>query len=236
MKIKFKPEAGEMRHAVAASFDISGFSSFCRQPNAHAYLNRYLAALFDFFDASFEDGWRDFWEGGKNRTQVQRPDFIKYTGDGALMLWLRDSGEEFTSEFCTALVGAFRHFQLELPKNVAAWESHWRVPSLPKRARLGIALGPVNSLTSSNGSLFDETTDYAGYCINLAVRLQDHCPDVGFIVHQPVQPKLPKLLELDAKRMKGATDEPVYVFSDDFERFGTAYPKEAAAKFARKER
>jgi hypothetical protein len=97
---------------------------------------------------------------------------------------------------------------------------------------LGIATGPVQPLQSSTNTLFPAVVDYAGYCINLAVRLQDHCPAIGFIVHQPLQPKLEGLVPLDAKRMKGSLDEPVYVFADDFQRYSNAAPKEAAAKFA----
>jgi hypothetical protein len=60
--------------------------------------------------------------------------------------------------------------------------------------------------------------DYAGYCINLAVRLQDHCPAVGFIIHQPVNPKIDGLLAKEAVKMKGSMDEPVYIFEEDYKR------------------
>jgi hypothetical protein len=63
---------------------------------------------------------------------------------------------------------------------------------------------------------FDSPVDYAGYCINLAVRLQDHCPEIGFIVHEPVLPKLDGLIKWVAHGMKGIRSEPVLVFATDF--------------------
>ena len=62
------------------------------------------------------------------------------------------------------------------------------------------------------------TVDYAGYPVNLAVRLQDQCPQVGFLIHQPVQPQLEGLRAMKAVGMKGVLDELVYAFADDYQR------------------
>jgi class 3 adenylate cyclase len=233
--IRFSPEPENIRHAIAASFDMSGFSPFCRRPNAHAYLTRYLAHLFEAFDTAFQDSWRDCFKDTSHLIQVPRPDFAKYTGDGALLLWVRDGGEEFSNEFCTSVVAALRHFQQQLPEKIAGWERQWRTDNLPKIARFGIAIGPVQPLSAPYVTILDhEIIDYAGYCINLAVRLQDHCPAVGFIVHAPVAPELEGLISLQALKMKGSLDEPVYVFKDDFDRACSAAPKLVHTKFTTK--
>jgi hypothetical protein len=118
---------------------------------------------------------------------------------------------------------------------VSNWEKEWKALNFPKIARFGIATGPVHSLFSPLGLVLldaGEVVDYAGYCINLAVRLQDHCPQVGFIIHAPLQPELKSLLGITALKMKGTLDEPVFVFEDDFKRANTAVPKLMKAKFA----
>jgi class 3 adenylate cyclase len=234
-RIKFSPEPAKMRHAIAASFDMSGFSSFCNRPNSHAYLNRYMAALFDLFDVAFEDFWRDLFKDTSRLIQVPRPDFCKYTGDGALLLWVREKGEDFSNDFCTSVVAALRNFQRQLPQIVAGWEREWRASELPKIARFGISTGPVQPLVTAERLTFmdpGEVIDYAGHCINLAVRLQDHCPAVGFIVHEPVHPQLEGLAIMRALKMKGALDEPVYIFQEDYRRAESVSPKELKGKFA----
>jgi len=50
------------------------------------------------------------------------------------------------------------------------------------------------------------------------VRLQNHCPEIGFLVHGPVHPNLPGLKKLKAVKMKGTQDEPVFAFESDLEQ------------------
>ena len=210
---------------------MSGFSKFCLGPTAHAYLNRYIASLFDLFDDAFKDWARDFFKDTSGFTQVPRPDFSKYTGDGAILVWAKDDAKALTSEFCTSVVAALRHFQQVLPARISSWEREWHTHSLPKIARFGIAIGPVHPLETDAGPFLTETIDYAGYPINLAVRLQDHCPEVGFIIHGPLHPKLDGLVELKALKMKGSMDEPVFAFAEDYKRATAEVPKEVKAKF-----
>jgi hypothetical protein len=67
--------------------------------------------------------------------------------------------------------------------------------------------------------------------INLAVRFQDHCPEIGFIVHAPLEPKIEQLVKLIAKGMKGTIEEPVFVFGDDYQRALAAAPRNVKSKF-----
>jgi class 3 adenylate cyclase len=232
-RITFSPEPQPTRYAIVASFDMSGFTKFCSRSDTHLQISRYLARLFQAFDASFEDFWRDLLKLRSGLVQVPRPDHMKFTGDGALALWVREKAADFSSSFCTSLVAALRHFQQQLPKKVAAWETEWRSTDLPSHARFGITTGPVHPLAAEASTTFyDEPVDYAGYHINLAVRLQDHCPDIGFITHAPVDPKLQGLVKLRAVGMKGTFDEPVYVFDQDLHRASKKAPAQIQAKFA----
>jgi class 3 adenylate cyclase len=214
--IKFLSEGAKTQHALAASFDLSGFSPFCLHPNAHAYLACYIANLFDLLESSFAE-IPALQTTPSKPAQAPLPTLSKYTGDGALLLWVADTAAEFTSAYSTSIVLALRRFQQCLPARVATWEKEWHTNSLPCRARVGIAAGPVQRLKRQVDTLIPETMDYAGYPINLAVRLQDHCPEVGFMIHQPVQPQLDGLLAMRAVKPKGALDEPVYVFAEDYQ-------------------
>jgi class 3 adenylate cyclase len=212
-KIEFDAKPKPTEYAIAASFDLSGFSEFCRHPNAHAYVTRYLASFFEQFDRLFKSSWEKTYKDFKKEPEPCNPTIAKYTGDGALLLWVRPRAEDFEGEFATAIVLGLRAFQMELPKIVGTWESKWRAPVLPKSLRVGVAAGPVYPL-ADNG-FFDEVIDYAGYCINLAVRLQDHAREYPFLIHKPVQPALEGLFEQTIKGMKGMLDEPVFAFADD---------------------
>jgi|SRR5581483_273400 len=216
-KIEFLEEPTRSRSAVVASFDLSGFSKFCSRPGGHDCINKYLSNLFKFFDGVFGDDWRKKVETKVEAIRVPRPGFVKFTGDGALLMWLRDSQSDFTVEFCTSLVAALRHFQTSLPAEVEKWERVWRVTGLPKSARIGVAVGSVCPLMRASEIWgISETVDYVGYCINLAVRLQDHCPQVSFLAHGPLHPHLEDVLLVPAVKIKGSVDEPVYLFRDEY--------------------
>lgn len=174
-KIEFSSDPLPVKYAIAASFDLSGFSTFCRGPNAHAYLSRYLAAVFQSFNQVFVDFLPEIFSIDGKLTTAPRPNFLKYTGDGALMLWVRDDSSDFSAKLCTSIVLALRAFQQKLPALVQQWERDWRTIGLPRQARIGIAIGPVHPLNSPSAeyTLLEDIVDYVGYCINLAVRSLD---------------------------------------------------------------
>ena len=62
----------------------------------------------------------------------------------------------------------------------------------------------------------DEAQDWFGHCINLAVRLQDHCPELGLIIHDALKPKLSGLISKIALIKKGAREVPVRIFEQDW--------------------
>jgi class 3 adenylate cyclase len=230
--ISFLPDAQPAQHAIAASFDISGFSVFCKRHDAHASLSRYLSALFDDLAKMFQPGFRDYVPGFEGVTEVPKPTLAKFTGDGAILLWVRPSGLNFTPEMCTSIVAGMRAFQKQVPLCIQRWQSEWMLSNLPKTVRVGIATGPVQPLTTLDFFDSPKVIDYVGYCINLAVRLQDHCPEIGFLIHEPIQPKLSGLRKILAHGMKGALREPVYVIDKDFQRYKLENRRDSLLKFA----
>ncbi len=135
------------------------------------------------------------------------------------MIWFAGTDEGFSEAFCTGLVAAMRKLQEHISERVPQWEKKWRIHSLPKGARFGIAKGLVYPLREQSVVFIPGSElDYVGYCINLAVRLQNHCPELGFLIHSPIHPNLPELVELTALEMKGTRDEPVFAFNEDLKK------------------
>ena len=145
------------------------------------------------------------------------------------MFWIRDRQEDFSQEFCNLVVQTMREFQTKLAGEVPGCEKKWRVHKLPKRVRIGIATGVVYALRPPHAfTSLTDPNDYVGYCVNLAVRLQGHCSDLGFLVHGDLHPELPDMDAYAAVKMKGTQTEPVVLFREDA---GRVTPAEFKAKF-----
>src|SRR5207249_2003782 len=87
----------------------------------------------------------------------------------------------------------------------------------PRRIRFGVAAGSVYKLTYEDGS----GTEYIGYAINLASRLQKYCRELGFIGSARVD--LPRkflkecsYIRVVAKDLKGFPREIVLVDEREF--------------------
>lgn len=167
---KFNPEIlglgnlsarGEYTEALAAVFDLEGFTYFCDQSDPHLatpeFLNDFLGWLFKKLSMGFKrEETKDkvvLWSG--------LPFFSKFMGDGVLFIWdTTYTGEkkglgnavELLRRICKDYITDFR------PRIKA------KVVRPPRRLRCGIARGRVISV--GNGE------DFIGPCINIASRLQ----------------------------------------------------------------
>lgn len=218
--LQFDSKPTEGRDSIVVSFDLCGFSDFCNQADAYATIPKFISSLFDEL-GKFQIGSLTAALLGSSMGEkyILQPDFIKFTGDGALMIWFAGTDEGFSEAFCTGLVAAMRKLQEHISERVPQWEKKWRIHSLPKGARFGIAKGLVYPLREQSVVFIPGSElDYVGYCINLAVRLQNHCPELGFLIHSPIHPNLPELVELTALEMKGTRDEPVFAFNEDLKK------------------
>lgn len=229
--INFGSDKSEPKQAIVVSFDLSGFSDFCNRADAHIVLPKFLSRLFAELNGFLMEGWRaglenlgEFLGLAGERRKVVKPEYIKFTGDGALMIWFTGWDGKFSDAFCSALVIAMRNLQQRIAAAVPEWEKEWRIVGLPNQARFGIAVGQVYGLRDA-GSIYNEPVDYVGYSINLAVRLQNHCPQVGFLVHKTLHPSAPGIIALEAIGMKGARSEPVFAFASDLEGLLDGYFK-----------
>jgi hypothetical protein len=148
-------------HALAAVFDLEGFSSFCHQSGSHLevpeYLNDFLWWLFTEISTLFKEGQK------KNRVRVwgSLPFFAKFMGDGVLFLWdtERSGAETGIGNIILRLDVIRKRYVSEFLPQMKS-----KIDNPPQRLRCGIARGQIMSI--GNGQ------DYVGSCINIASRLQ----------------------------------------------------------------
>jgi class 3 adenylate cyclase len=147
--------------ALAAIFDLEGFTSFCSQIDPQLvipdYLSRFLEWLFETIGKEFQI------EESKSHALLwaRLPFFAKFMGDGVLFLWdtkysdnqadignivvcLKDICDKYKTEFLPSI-----HLDIDRP---------------PVRLRCGLARGQILSIGDGK--------DYVGPCINMASRLQ----------------------------------------------------------------
>jgi class 3 adenylate cyclase len=163
--------------AIAAIFDLTGFTHFCRQIDPQLSVPLYLQTFLDWIFSRIRDETvAETHETGVELYQPL-PFLIKFMGDGLLVLWdtasMNNVNITNTVVMCSMICDSYtQHFIPTLNSKVA---------EPPPSLRCGIARGTVLSVGSKN--------DYVGSCINLAARLQQlpsislACSRRGFDLH-----------------------------------------------------
>lgn len=148
------------RTAIAAVFDLQGFTVFCKQIEPHLAVPIYLSGFLNWIFAAIrtETTQRQYRDGVKVWHDL--PFFTKFMGDGLLVLWDATSMSQTWQHnlilSCANILGFYRtDFLPKMRRKVA---------DVPPALRCGIAKGTVFSV--GNGE------DYVGSCINVATRLQ----------------------------------------------------------------
>ena len=146
--------------ALAAVFDLSGFTNFCNQVDPQLAVPEYLSRFLDWlFDEVRTELTARSYKGAK-ALWAEIPFLAKFLGDGVLFLW--DTRNMSETRICSIVSLLFdvcedygHIFYPEIRKTVV---------EPPNALRCGIARGRVFSV--GNGQ------DYVGPCINIASRLQ----------------------------------------------------------------
>lgn len=154
---------GEYVDALAAVFDLEGFTKFCNQSDPHLatpeFLSEFLKWLFQKISSDITVS-EDKTEK-KMKLWCSLPFFSKFMGDGILFLW------DTTYANSNFEIG---NVILLMKRVCADYASEFRpkmknmVAGTPARLRCGIARGRIISV--GNGQ------DFVGSCINVASRLQ----------------------------------------------------------------
>ena len=148
------------RDAIAAVFDLSGFTNFCRQVDPHLSVPTYLSEFLNWLFRGIRDELvdRSFRQGKLLFTEL--PFFAKFLGDGVLFLW--DTSNMDVGKMCNTVV-LLRNVCLAYSKEFVP-EMRKRISEIPPSLKCGVARGIVCSV--GNGE------DFIGPCINIASRLQ----------------------------------------------------------------
>lgn len=148
-------------NALAAVFDLEGFTIFCSQIDPQLvipeYLNGFLPWLFKEVAARYTRETRE----DQQLLWGSLPFFAKFMGDGVLFLWNTDLSHDLTGigndVICVHDVA--NKYKTDFLPTVSRAHSN-----VPRRLRVGLARGQVFSVGDGN--------DFVGPCINMASRLQ----------------------------------------------------------------
>ena len=147
--------------AIAAVFDLQGFTNFCKQIEPHLsvpiFLSDFLGWLMERLKEEAKE--KEYEEGILLYSPL--PFLVKFMGDGLLVLWdagqMTESNRRNVIASCDSICRDYRATFL-----VGIEE---KVSDPPPALRCGVARGMVYSVGDGN--------DYVGSCINMAARLEN---------------------------------------------------------------
>ena len=203
--------------ALAASFDLTGFTKFCSQVDPHLCVPEFLSSFLDWlFKQLLTEFVTESHEGGK-QLWASLPFMAKFTGDGVLFLWN-------TKGMRPTAIGNVIASLANICQNYEAYfypEMKKRVTEIPTRLRCGVARGAVCSV--------GDREDYVGPCINIACRLNKLSPlsfcfsQRGLAIEKHLMPDGVERFLLRRVSIRGIGDsELVYVPAKEFKRLRKA--------------
>jgi hypothetical protein len=151
---------GKYFEALAAIFDLEGFTSFCNQIDPHLVIPEYLNSFLGWLFKELSDEFKHKQAGKHTSLWAQLPFFAKFLGDGVLFLW---STEELDQDDLGNVVISLRNICLKYNSSFLP-AIRKTITKPPKRLRCGIARGQIISI--------GDQRDFVGPCINVASRLQ----------------------------------------------------------------
>jgi class 3 adenylate cyclase len=202
--------------AIAAIFDLSGFTRFCNQVDSYLAIPRFLKDFLEWFFDSIRKGLTESRNGGTTYLWTELPVMVKFLGDGLLLIW--NAGGIRESRACQIVATLYdvchdyqSRFYPEMSLNVN---------KPPAVLRCGVARGKVFSVGDGR--------DYVGHCINNASRLShlsslSFCfPHHGFQVREQMPQEYARLFTPKYVNIRGVgEDEMVWVVGEEFEKLSS---------------
>jgi hypothetical protein len=146
--------------AIAALFDLDGFTNFCKQVEPHLSVPHYLSGFLDWIFAEIRKETIETEHPNGFELWHELPFFTKFMGDGLLILWDTKSMDKSAQHnLIISCLNIIANYKKGFLPGMAR-----KVTDAPSQLRCGIAKGTVYSVGNGN--------DYVGSCINLAARLQ----------------------------------------------------------------
>jgi class 3 adenylate cyclase len=155
-------QEGKYIQALAAFYDLEGFTAFCNQVDSHLVIPEFLKLFIDWLFTSLADEFKESVTNGRVILWNSLPFYTKFLGDGILFLW---DTAAFSSDFPSIANIAYNlhavsnQYQTEFLPDIKKC-----VSKPPAKLRCGVARGQIISIGEGN--------DYVGSCINIAARLQ----------------------------------------------------------------
>ncbi|OGO32772.1 MAG: hypothetical protein A2Z29_00765 [Chloroflexi bacterium RBG_16_56_11] len=199
--------------AVAAIFDLSGFTRFCNQVDSYLAIPRFLNGFLDWFFEGVRKGLTEKRNNGQTYLWAGLPVMVKFLGDGLLLIWnARGMKEPQICRLVATLYDLCRDYRSDFYPGMSLM-----VNKPPAVLRCGIARGKVFSVGGGK--------DYVGHCINSASRLSHlgsltFCfPHHGFPVREFMPVEDARLFTQKYVTIRGVgEDELVWVVGTEFER------------------
>jgi len=162
---------------LAVIFDLAGFSTFFNEAGDQEYVPTFLNEVLNTVRIAIGGGEPYWYESKIPARALEPPVHVKFLGDGALYVWKlpEDSAEaeRLRIYLCNRLFNIHNNFE-KILDHIA---EEVPVVGLPPSIRFGVASGVLYELTREDGA-----SEFIGFPINLASRLQSYCRGLGFIV------------------------------------------------------
>lgn len=199
--------------AIAAVFDLAGFTRFCNQVDPHLAVPAFLSQFLDWLFNEVRIGLTATNYGDRKALWAELPFLAKFLGDGVLLLWnTLGMSEALMCRVVTTLYGISRGYRQKFYPEI-----RMVVEKPPMVLRCGLARGRIFSV--GNGR------DCVGHCINTASRLQKlslltFCfPNRGFNIQQNMQDPYRQLFVQKAVSVRGVGEnELVWVLDEEFNK------------------
>jgi class 3 adenylate cyclase len=206
---------GQYVQALAAIYDLEGFTAFCNQVDSHLVVPDFLATYLQWLFESLKAKFCNSHNGSQALLWSSLPIFTKFMGDGLLLIWNTErTGAELSAihNIVITLLEITIEYRTTFLKLV---EPHYS--NIPPRLRCGVSRGQIVSI--------GDDADYVGSCINIAARLQK-LPGLTFAVSRRGcdllglgSTTLTKGLILRKVELRGiGADERIFILKDEFER------------------
>ena len=201
------------KEAIAAVFDLTGFTRFCNQVDSYLAIPKFLNDFLEWFFSSVRAELSEENHQRQTSFWAELPVLVKFLGDGLLLLWNTRTMTE--AQICRIVVSLYRicyAYRHDLYPNMSMV-----VNKPPKVIRCGVARGKV--FTVGNGR------DYVGHSINNASRLShlgplSFCfPHRGFPVRDYMSAEYARLFIPKYLSVRGiGENEIVWVVKSEFDR------------------
>jgi class 3 adenylate cyclase len=199
------------KDAIVAVFDLTGFTAFCNQVDAHLAIPRFLADFLEWLFTNIRRRMTEQSPGIEDAMVAELPIMVKFLGDGLLILWnARRMEEDRVCRIAINLLEITRAYQREFYPRMSMV-----VNKPPATLRCGIARGKVFSVGGGK--------DYVGHCVNTASRLAhlgvSFCfPHRGFQIRDFMPPKYRQIFIPKLVPIRGVSDnELVWLVRDEFD-------------------